>query len=92
MNSVEGELYAEGIIEFDVHDEMINGHGIDSKKADKLVSELTRALNSERSNFNPEEYLNNLCRALRKIREKPITDIVNILSKLQYTLTNQEVY
>ena len=57
---------------------MINGRDIDSKKAVKLVNELQRALDND---VNPEQYLNDICRVLRDIGERQITDIVNILSK-----------
>ena len=57
---------------------MINGRDIDSIKAVKLVNELQRDLDNSP---NPLQYLNDLCRVLVNIGEKPITDIVNILSK-----------
>ena len=57
---------------------MINGRDIDSRKAAKLVNELQRALDNS---LNPVQYLNNICRVLRDIGERQITDIVNILSK-----------
>ena len=57
---------------------MINGRDIDSKKAVKLVNELQRALDND---ANPEQYLNDICRVLRDVGERQITDIVNILSK-----------
>ena len=57
---------------------MINGRDIDSKKAVKLVNELQRTLDNSP---NPVQYLNDICRVLRDVGEKPITDIVNILSK-----------
>ena len=57
---------------------MINGRDIDSKKAVKLVNELQRALDND---VNPEQYLNDICRVLRDVGERQITDIVNILSK-----------
>ena len=57
---------------------MINGRDIDSKKAVKLVNELQRALDND---VNPVQYLNDVCRVLRDVGERQITDIVNILSK-----------
>ena len=57
---------------------MINGRDIDSRKAVKLVNELQRSLDND---VNPEQYLNDICRVLRDIGERQITDIVNILSK-----------
>ena len=57
---------------------MINGRDIDSKKAVKLVNELQRSLDNS---LNPVQYLNDICRVLRDVGERQITDIVNILSK-----------
>ena len=57
---------------------MINGRDIDSRKAPKLVAELERALNNK---DNPDQYLNEICEALRSVGERQITDIVNKLSK-----------
>ena len=57
---------------------MIKGHDIDSTKAAKLVNELQIALDND---VNPEQYLNDICRVLRSIGERQITDIANILSK-----------
>ena len=74
---VSGKLYAAGLIGHTLNDEMINGRDIDSRKAAKLVAELERALNKD----NPDQYLNEICEALRDLGEKPITDIVNKLSK-----------
>ena len=76
--SVAGKLYAKGLIGHVLNDEMINGHDIDSKKAAKLVNELQRALDND---VNPEQYLNDICRELRDVGERQITDIVNMLSK-----------
>ena len=75
---VTGKLYAAGLIGHVLNDEMINGRDIDSKKAVKLVNELQRALDNS---LNPEQYLNDICRVLRDVGERQITDIVNILSK-----------
>ena len=71
------KLYAAGLIGQELNDEMINGRDIKSTKAASLVNELQRALNGP----NSEQYLNDLCTVLGGIGEKPITDIVNILSK-----------
>ena len=57
---------------------MINGRDIDSIKATELVNELQRALDND---VNPEQYLIDICRVLRGVGERQITDIVNILSK-----------
>ena len=57
---------------------MINGRDIDSIKAAKLVNGLQRALDID---DNSEQYLNEICRVLRGVGERQITDIVNILSK-----------
>ena len=75
---VRGKLYAAGLIGHVLNDEMINGRDIDSRKAVKLVNELQRALDND---ANPEQYLNDICKVLRDVGEKPITDIVNKLSK-----------
>ena len=75
---VAGKLHAAKIIGFDLKDEMINGHDINSIKAAKLVNELERALNND---DNPDLYLNEICEVLRDVGERQITDIVNILSK-----------
>ena len=72
------KLHAKKLIGFDIKDEMINGPGIDSRKAVTLVAELERALNNK---DNPDQYLNEICEVLRGVGERQITDIVNKLSK-----------
>ena len=57
---------------------MINGRDIDSRKAASLVNELQRALDND---ANPVQYLNDICRVLRDVGERQITDIAIILSK-----------
>ena len=71
-------LNARGLITQELHDEMINGHDIDSKKAAKLVNAMQKTLSSDP---NPEAYLKKVCTALKDIGEKPITDIVNELER-----------
>ena len=80
MTGVAGKLYAAGLISLELKDEMINSHDISSKKASKLVSELQRTLNNHE---DPETFLNVVCTALKDVGEKPITDIVNKLGKLE---------
>ena len=78
MIRVAGKLYAAGLIGQALNDKMINGRDIDSKKAVKLVNELQRSLDNS---LNPVQYLNDICRVLRDVGERQITDIVIILSK-----------
>ncbi|XP_019855120.1 PREDICTED: uncharacterized protein LOC109584006 isoform X2 [Amphimedon queenslandica] len=76
LTGVVGKLYAPGLISLDLKDEMINSHDIPSKKASKLVSELQRTLNNDK---HPETFLNDVCKVLKEVGEKPITDIANEL-------------
>ena len=80
MTGVADKLYAAGLTSLELKDEMINSHDIPSKKASKLVSELQRTLNNHET---PETFLNDVCTVLRDVGEKPITDIVNKLGKLE---------
>ena len=57
---------------------MITGRDINSIKAAELVNELQRALDNS---LNPVQYLNDICKVLRDVGERQITDIVNKLSK-----------
>ena len=77
---VTSKLYAGNIIGLSLKDEMINGRDIDSKKAERLVNELQRALDSD---TRPDTYLDELCTVLRNVRERQITDIVDTLSNFK---------
>ncbi|XP_019855112.1 PREDICTED: uncharacterized protein LOC109583999 [Amphimedon queenslandica] len=76
LTGVVSKLYAPGLISLGLKDEMINGNDIPSKKASKLVSELQRTLNNDK---HPETFLNDVCKVLKEVGEKPITDIANEL-------------
>ncbi|XP_019858013.1 PREDICTED: uncharacterized protein LOC109586279 [Amphimedon queenslandica] len=76
LTTVSGKLNARRLIAQELHDEMINGCDIDSKKAAKLVHAMQNTLYAH---ANPETYLNDMCSALKDVGEVPITDIVNEL-------------
>ncbi|XP_019863921.1 PREDICTED: uncharacterized protein LOC109593142 [Amphimedon queenslandica] len=76
--AVSGKLNAKKLITQGLHDEMITGHDIDSKKAAKLVLVIQTTLDAQP---NPEAYLNDVCSALKELGEKQITDIVNELEQ-----------
>ena len=76
---VVNKLYARQIIGLSLKDEMINGRDIDSRKAAKLVIELQRALDNS---LNPVQYLNNICKELRDVEERQITDILDTMTSI----------
>uniref|UniRef100_A0A1X7SWU6 Uncharacterized protein n=1 Tax=Amphimedon queenslandica TaxID=400682 RepID=A0A1X7SWU6_AMPQE len=78
LTTVSMNLNAEGLITQELHDEMINGRDIDSKKAPKLVNAIQSRLNTH---TNPEAYLKEVCSALKDVGEKQITGIVNELER-----------
>ncbi|XP_019863732.1 PREDICTED: uncharacterized protein LOC109592821 [Amphimedon queenslandica] len=78
LSTVSGKLNARRLIAQGLHDEMINGRDIDSKKAPKLVLVIQTTLDAQP---NPETYLNEVCSALKDVGEKQITDIVNELEQ-----------
>ena len=62
----------------ELHHEMVEGLDSSSNKAAKLVDVLQISLNAH---SNPEEYLQEVCSALKKNGEKQIVDIVNELER-----------
>ncbi|XP_019859044.1 PREDICTED: uncharacterized protein LOC109580157 [Amphimedon queenslandica] len=78
LTTVSMYLNARRLIAQELHDEMINGHDIDAKKAAKLVNAIQTTLDSH---TDPEAYLNDVCSALKDVGEKQITDIVNELER-----------
>lgn len=78
INGVVDKLHARGLVAFELKDELISGHDINSKKASKLVHELGRQLRNEPQ---PDEFLNKLVIALKDMRERQITAIAESLLK-----------
>ena len=76
LGSVVNELYAEGLIVFELKDELINGEGTNAKKANKLVTELERSLKVE---DEPEQVLQKLCSVLMRHNEPQLTQIAKRL-------------
>ena len=62
---------------------MLNGRDIDDTKAAQLVDALQNSIGNA---ANPETRLQEICKVLKSIGEKSITEIVNGLGKLELVI------